>query len=117
VLLLAGCYRTGCLVWRTPAKAARVSNPLEGNPDAPRAGAKLFSQECSGCHGANREGTGSAPPLNRAEVYQAPPGKLFWILRNGSIKTGMPSFAALPEAQRWQIVTFLRQDRVSTTSR
>ena len=117
VVLLVGCYRTGCLVFRTPpATAAKVSNPLEGNAEARLAGAKLFSQECSPCHGANREGTGKAPPLNRAEVFQAPPGKLFWILRHGSVQTGMPSFASLPETQRWQIVTFLRQSPAATSS-
>ena len=113
LVLLAGCYRTGCLVFRTPTTAAKVNNPLAGNPEARLAGAKLFSQECAPCHGANREGTGKAPALNRAEVLDAPPGKLFWILRNGSVQTGMPSFASLPETQRWQIVTFLGEETVA----
>jgi len=49
-----------------------------------------------------------APPLNQADVQAAPAGALFWVLRNGSLKRGMPSFAHLPEAQRWQIVTYLK---------
>jgi hypothetical protein len=40
-------------------------------------------------------------------VQQAPAGALFWSLANGSLNHGMPSFAHLPEPQRWQIVTFL----------
>ena len=36
-------------------------------------------------------------------------GALFWALRNGSLNKGMPSFAHLPNPQRWQIITFLRQ--------
>jgi len=31
-----------------------------------------------------------------------------WVLKNGSIYQGMPSFAHLPEPQRWEIITFLR---------
>jgi mono/diheme cytochrome c family protein len=41
-------------------------------------------------------------------VREAEPGKLFWILRNGSLRHGMPSFAHLPEEQRWQIVMYLK---------
>jgi mono/diheme cytochrome c family protein len=56
-----------------------------------------------------REGHGRVPALDGAAIREAPPGRLFWILRNGSLRTGMPSFASLPEPERWQIVAFLRQ--------
>jgi mono/diheme cytochrome c family protein len=94
-------------VQRAPARAANIRNPMEGDEKARRAGARLFARECAECHGSNREGYGNAPPLRRTEIYQAPPGALFWVLRNGSLARGMPSFAHLPEPQRWQIVTFL----------
>ena len=93
---------------RAPARVANLRNPLEGDEKARQAGAKLFARECAECHGSHREGVGSAPPLGRVEVYHAPPGALFWVLRNGSLRRGMPSFAHLPEPQRWQIVTYLR---------
>jgi mono/diheme cytochrome c family protein len=51
---------------------------------------------------------GKAPPLNQADVHDASPAALFWVLRNGSLKRGMPSFAHLPEPQRWQIITYLK---------
>jgi mono/diheme cytochrome c family protein len=41
-------------------------------------------------------------------VRQAPPGAIFWVLRNGALWRGMPSFSHLPEQQRWQIVTYLK---------
>ena len=91
------------------AKASNKNNPFEGDERASRAGAKLYARECVSCHGPNREGLGKAPPLNRSAVLQAPPGALLWVLQNGSLHRGMPSFAHLPEAQRWQIITFLRR--------
>lgn len=77
-------------------------------PLQPIAGAKLYARECASCHGANREGMGKAPPLNGSAINHADPRALLSIIRNGSIHHGMPSFAHLPEQQRWQIVTFLR---------
>ena len=109
-LLLAIAWARGeSLVHQAPARTAAMSNPLEGQDRARRAGAKLFARECASCHGANGiGGLGKAPPLRQPEVYRAAPGALFWILRNGSLGRGMPSFAHLPEAQRWQIITWLR---------
>ncbi len=101
------CQRAS-LVHRAPAEAAGVDNPLEASERNLRAGARLFARECAACHGGGREGRGKVPPLNVDEVRLAPPGVLFWVLRNGSIRSGMPSFAHLPEAERWQIVTWLR---------
>jgi len=108
--VLAGVAWTwgGSPLQQAPAKSGNLANPLEGNDRARRAGAKLYARECAACHGPNREGQGKAPALNRAEVHQAAPGALFWVLRNGSIYRGMPSFARLPEPQRWQIIAFLR---------
>ena len=99
--------RVGSLVHNVPAPAAARSNPFEGDEDARLAGAKLFARECSACHGEDGAGIGKAPPLTLSEVQDSAPGTLFWILRNGSLKRGMPSFAHLPEPQRWQIVTYV----------
>jgi len=100
--------RVGSLVQHAPATAAQLRNPFAGDEEASAAGAKLYARECASCHGKNREGTGSVPPLIQPEVYNAVPGTLFWVLRNGSLRRGMPSFAHLPAQQRWQIVTFLQ---------
>ncbi len=96
---------------QVPSGLASRSNPFTGSSDARRAGAKLYRRECAACHGANREGVGKKPPLNGTGVHSAPPAALFYILRNGSIHSGMPSFAHLPEAQRWQIITFLLETK------
>jgi mono/diheme cytochrome c family protein len=81
---------------------------MAGDSRAQKAGAKLFERECAACHGAGADGLGKAPSLRQTGVSQAPPGALYWILENGAIYHGMPSFAHLPEPERWQIVTFLQ---------
>ena len=98
----------GSLIEQAPAKAQAASNPLAGSTKASRAGAKLFDRECSACHGRSAQGIGKAPSLISTDVSAAPAGALFWVLRNGSVRRGMPSFAHLPEPQRWQIITYLQ---------
>jgi mono/diheme cytochrome c family protein len=117
VLAIGTPARTGSLLQQTPAKAAVMKNRMEGDERARLAGAKLYERECAACHGIRREGTRKAPALDTAEVREAVPGGLFWVLRNGSLSRRMPSFAHLPEAQRWQIVTFLREVRPAPTGR
>jgi mono/diheme cytochrome c family protein len=114
-LLFFSCFfviRAWCQNWNllqeVPANVALKRNPLEGNEHARQAGIKLFARECSACHGKNAEGSGKAPALRNANVFDAPAGALFWILKNGSLRHGMPSFAHLPEPERWQIITYLR---------
>src|SRR5207248_380480 len=51
----------GSLVQQAPEKAARMANPRAGDPDAWRAGAKLYERECAECHGAQRQGGQKAP--------------------------------------------------------
>jgi len=110
VLLLATAAwaRVGTLVQQAPPRTRALNNPFEGQQRAQLAGAKLFARECAACHGPDAAGKGKAPPLNLADVRQAQPGALFWVLRNGSLKRGMPSFAHLSEPQRWQIIAYLK---------
>ena len=98
----------GDLIQRVPASSQQLENPLEANDGNRRAGNKLFLRECSACHGREALGKGRVPPLATPMVRKANPGTLFWILRNGSLCHGMPSFAHLPDDERWQIITFLK---------
>jgi mono/diheme cytochrome c family protein len=117
LVAIATPARTGSLLQQAPAKMAVMKNRMEGDALARRAGAKLYKRECAACHGVRREGTRKAPALDTSEVGEVAPGALFWVLRNGSLSRGMPSFAHLPEAQRWQIVTFLREVRPEPAAR
>src|SRR5262249_44346010 len=90
-----------------PFKDRLKRNPLADDPDAPVAGLKLFEQHCSNCHGTGGEGTRRAPPLASPQMQHSTPGEIFWILTNGLVRRGMPSWSRLPEPQRWQVVSFL----------
>jgi|SRR5579862_3107836 len=93
---------------KAPKKAVARPNPLEADPDAVKAGAKLFAMHCAECHGEMAEGEKKAPSLFAPEVQQATPGTLFWLLTNGVVRHGMPVWSKLPEPQRWQLVSFIK---------
>jgi cytochrome c oxidase cbb3-type subunit 2 len=94
-----------------PEKDRTQVNPYAGKADAIAAGGKLFGEHCSKCHGADLAGRGSKPPLRSETVQNASDGELFWMLRNGDLRHGMPSWSSLPDPSRWQIVAFLRSSQ------
>jgi len=93
---------------KAPEKARLKPNPLANDPDAVRAGGKLYERHCAECHGMKAEGNKHAPSLLRVEVRQATPGTLFWVLTNGVVWHGMPVWSKLPEPERWQLVSFIK---------
>lgn len=107
VLMLVGAS-DGDWLARVPGKDRQRMNPLATDVDAIAAGAKLFQQHCATCHGANAEGKSKHPNLHSDVVRTAQPGELEWLLTNGSLRRGMPSWSRLPEQQRWQIVAYLK---------
>jgi mono/diheme cytochrome c family protein len=99
---------------KIPARDRTRTNPFANDPDAPVAGANVFAAHCAQCHGEDaegKEGKGYRPNLHSDRVKQAAPGELFWLLTNGSIKNGMPSWSRLPEAQRWQVIAYVKSLR------
>ena len=93
---------------KAPEKARNRANPLENDPDAVAAGRLLFEDHCAECHGDNAEGGKKGPNLRAAEVQNATPGTLFWLVTNGVVRRGMPVWSKLPEPQRWQLVRYLK---------
>lgn len=91
-----------------PASAHERTNPYAGQNDAILAGGKLFARHCATCHGARAEGTKRGPGLTGDHAEPLSPGDAEWIIRNGAMAAGMPSWSGLPEARRWQIVAFLQ---------
>ncbi len=93
--------------WQSPKESAAKRNPLAAKPELAAGGQKMFSRNCAQCHaaGANQKG----PKLDSSSVQSQTDGELFWKISNGNARTGMPSFSSLPEAQRWQLVLYLRE--------
>lgn len=93
---------------KAPRSARSLKNPFAGQEEAASAGRKLYQQHCAECHGADAKGLERAADLHSAEIQDAAPGALFWALRNGRIRRGMPSWSRLPDQQIWQLVTYLQ---------
>ena len=113
--LLLATAGDGLWVAKVPEKERARHNPFDGNQSAAAAGAKLFGQNCSSCHGNDASGRDHHPSLRTDRVRTATPGELQWLLTNGSMKNGMPSWSRLPEQQRWQIVSYLKSLQDSQT--
>ena len=98
----------GSWLRRVPDSARGRTNPLPDQQAAAQAGLHLYANACSKCHGDNAQGRGSRPPLVSDRVARATDGELAWLLRNGNPWRGMPSWSSMPDAERWQLVAYLR---------
>jgi mono/diheme cytochrome c family protein len=94
--------------WQAPAQAAARANPLAPTPEIVAGGRKLFQRHCAECHGEDGGGLRKAADLQLPAVQQQSDGVLFWKITNGNSRRKMPSWARLPELQRWQLVLYLR---------
>jgi mono/diheme cytochrome c family protein len=98
----------GSWLSRVPAADRERTNPFAGKPEAAAAGRILFAENCAKCHGSDAEGRYGRPSLRSQRVALATDGELAWLLRNGSLAKGMPSWSSLPEPERWQLIAYLR---------
>ncbi len=78
-------------------------------------GAKIYSQECSQCHGARGLGDGQqsaqlSVPVATLGLYdfarQYSPADWFNIVTQGNMEKFMPAFANLTDRQRWDVVAY-----------
>ena len=106
--LLLAAAGDGLWMTKVPDKDRGRQNPFAGNSFAQAAGARLFKQNCASCHGDDATGKDRHPSLLSDRVRSATPGELQWLLTNGSMRNGMPSWSRLPEQQRWQIISYLK---------
>lgn len=105
-----------------PADYLLLKNPLEATPQNILAGKTLFQFDaqptaCRVCHGISGDGLGimfrrvKTKPRNFT-CYQTmddlPDGQLYWVIKNGSPGTAMPSFNYLADEQVWQLILYLR---------
>jgi len=79
-------------------------------------GRALFQRHCALCHGVGADGRGvrvqalSGPPrdfTNPLWPASRSPGEVFETIRRGVPGTSMPSWAALTEADTWDLVAYV----------
>ena len=103
------CAASSSRLDHVPAKDHMRANPLAANPNTIAAGALIYKDHCQQCHKADAMGDGhKKPPLRSDRMKSSTDGDIEWFLRQGDLGHGMPSWSSLPEAQRWQLVAYLR---------
>ncbi len=94
---------------KVPAREHERVNPIVDSAEAKAAGQLLYDDHCAKCHGDDAAGRGKRPSLLTDRVQNdATAGDLHWLLVNGSLRKGMPSWSRLPDQQLWQIVSYVK---------
>ena len=91
-----------------PQTVLEVQNPYAGQTQAISAGKKIYTSNCGACHGIGGKGNGNIPPLANETIQKTPDGAIFWYITHGDKDNGMPSWAGLPERQRWEVISYLK---------
>ena len=103
-------------------RASRSGNPILASEDNLAAGAKLYRQMCSRCHGASGDsdnvyGRSFFPPAPNLALARTSytDGEMFWIIKHGIRNTAMPAWSnLLSDDEIWQVVAVLRKFNSST---
>ena len=96
--------------------ASGKTNPMPASQENLIAGAKVYRQMCSRCHGGSRESDNTygrsfyppAPqlPLTRTSYSDS---EMFWIVKHGIRNTAMPAWGnLLSDEEIWQVIALLR---------
>jgi mono/diheme cytochrome c family protein len=99
----------GSWMKKVPQREHDRANPYQSQADAVAAGKRLFGDHCAPCHGENAEGKKKKPALTSERIQQqATEGDIHWLLVNGNMGRGMPSWAKLPDPQLWQLIAYIK---------
>jgi mono/diheme cytochrome c family protein len=103
--------------WIAPEAAKQVKNPVPVTPESLAAGAQLYRENCSPCHGDTGKGDGDTgkiikkKPANFTDaklMSEETDGSLFWKMGEG--RGPMPSWKdELSDKERWQLVNYIRK--------
>ncbi len=97
-------------------RAPEAQNPLTASVDTLVAGAKLYRDNCAGCHGSSANpdaalGHNFNPPAPQfmSDPADMPENENFYIVQHGMRWTGMPAWKTkFNDQQVWQLVTFIK---------
>jgi mono/diheme cytochrome c family protein len=107
---------------KAPENYISKENPLRNEPRHIKKG-KVLSHikakpiACKQCHGMQGDGNGAIAlnmnpkPRNftcKSTMDQISDGQLFWIIKNGSPGTSMPSYKHLSDDKVWQLIQYIR---------
>jgi putative heme-binding domain-containing protein len=84
-----------------------AKNPVEGDPEAIRAGMGLFRMRCADCHGVDARGIRS-PDLTQVWASGRTDEGLFNTVKNGVPGTEMPAQTRIVDHEIWQLLAYLR---------
>jgi len=113
IFIAAAALSLGAFALLAPARSPALAAP----PD----GAVIFTNNCSGCHGASGQGTpGAVPPLAKNSYVVGDPKKCIHTVLHGlsgaikvngvSYDSGMPSWkGTLTNAQIAAVLTYVRK--------
>jgi glucose/arabinose dehydrogenase len=90
-----------------PDSSKELKNPYTGQASAVQSGKTLYARNCLACHGRSGQGTGNVPSLVDGKLEGVAQGEVFWFITKGDKDNGMPSWAFLPEKDRWELVSFV----------
>jgi glucose/arabinose dehydrogenase len=107
VLPMAVLYAADQPFHDAPASAKAQKNPYAGQAPAAGVGKQVYARNCLACHGKAGQGTGNVPSLVDGKLEGVSAGEIFWFITKGDKDNGMPSWAALPDEKRWQVVTYV----------
>ncbi len=89
-----------------------ATNPYT-SPEDLAAGAEVFKNHCSSCHGGDGSG-GKGPNLTRGQFrYGSSDAALYRTIRSGISKSGMPRLGS-PDSRVWRVLAFVRSLSQST---
>jgi mono/diheme cytochrome c family protein len=104
----------GDWMMEVPVRDRQKLNPFHDREDAVQAGRLLFAEHCAECHGDDATGKKKKPSLRTSRIQsEATEGDVHWLLVNGNVRRGMPSWSKLPDPQLWQLVSYLKSLKAS----
>ncbi len=122
---IQGMAVPGIAVSYTPSPLAvdsmsGLTNPVAADARSLDSGRKYYSINCAVCHGDLGDGKGAMaaagyafyPSIINASAIGRTDGYLWGIIRNG--RASMPNYARIEEADRWDVVNYVRALQAGT---